>query len=238
MEPGDSFRNTPPIGTNRVGRPRGLVLEQTQLITELRLLQRHLEQLEAEIGQIARQSREGQILASIPGIGPVQAAPILAAIGHIENVRGAAALKSYFGWAPTARQSGTTLAQVHLTRGGNRSLRKMLLLIVGNAIRMDCEWARLYARLVPLKCPYDERTRTYKGKLQVMGRVAGQMVTMMYALLKHDQELLARTAPGTVPSAPMLYDPVVHRAHRSGHYATLKPQPPRETLVRLPARRS
>lgn len=94
------------IGTNRVGRQRGLVLEQTQLITELRLLQRHLEQLEAEIGQIARQSREGQILTSIPGIGPVQAATILAAIGHSENFRSAAALKSYFGWAPTAGSPG------------------------------------------------------------------------------------------------------------------------------------
>ena len=37
--------------------------------------------------QIVEHSREGTILTSIPPIGPIQAAAILASIGHIANAR-------------------------------------------------------------------------------------------------------------------------------------------------------
>lgn len=54
------------IGIKDPDRQRGLVFEQGQLIKELQLLQKHLEQLEVEICQIVEHSREGQILTSIP----------------------------------------------------------------------------------------------------------------------------------------------------------------------------
>jgi len=38
------------------------------LIKELRLIQEHLERLENEVGLLVEQSREGQILTSIPPI--------------------------------------------------------------------------------------------------------------------------------------------------------------------------
>ena len=75
------------IGVHDLGRQRGLMLEQRQLIGELRLLQTHMAELDAEIGSIVATSREGRILTSIPVIGPLQAATILAAIGHIDNFR-------------------------------------------------------------------------------------------------------------------------------------------------------
>jgi transposase len=52
-------------------------LEQELLIKELRLVQGHLERLDTEITDIVRTSREGQILLSMPPIGPVQAATIM-----------------------------------------------------------------------------------------------------------------------------------------------------------------
>ena len=43
-------------------------------------------------------------------------------------------------------------------------MKQTLYLIVWQAIRYkDCEWARIYERLVPIKCSYDERTRRYTG---------------------------------------------------------------------------
>ena len=91
------------IGTKDLVRQRGLLLEQAPLIRELRLLQTHLEQLDTEICQLVETSREGQILTSIPGIGTIQAAAILAAIGNILNFECAADLKSYCGWAKVER---------------------------------------------------------------------------------------------------------------------------------------
>jgi transposase len=222
------------IGVKEVARQRGLVLEQTQLIKELRLLREHVEQLEDEIVSIVEHAREGQILLSFPGIGPVMAATTIAAIGSIHNFPSASALKSYFGWAPVVVQSGSTLDHSRLTRGGTRTMKQMLFLAVFQAIRLpDNEWAKLYERLVKAGCPFDEKTQSYVGKKRVIGRVAGQMTEAIYALLKRDAELLSKVLPGQDPPPPMLYDPEVHQRHRQGHYRPLKSTPLPNTITVL-----
>jgi len=223
------------IGTKDVGRLKGLLLEQKQVIRELKVQQEHLDELESEIMHVVEHSREGQILTSIPPIGPIQAATIIASIGHINNFESAARLKSYFGWAPSVAQSGSTLDRTKLTRAGTRTMKQMLFLIVGNAIqKKDCEWAKLYERLVPIKCRWDERTRSYKGKLVVMGRLAGQITEMIYGLLKKDAELLSKVPQGQEPNPPTLYDPAIHQAHRQGNYRSMKTSPPSNKIVQLP----
>jgi transposase len=224
------------IGTKDLVRQRGLVLEQGQLIRELRLLQEHVQQLDTEISQIVEQSREGQILTSIPGIGLIQAAAIMAAIGNILNFERACDLKSYFGWAPVSEISGKTLDRVQLTPGGTRPMKQMLFLCVGHAVQMDCEWARLYERLVPKKCSYDERRQAYRGKLKVLGRIAGQIIEMIYAFLKQDAELLSQIPPGQTPPPPALYDPETHKRHRNGEYCPMKNVPRQRKVIRLPER--
>lgn len=99
---------------------------------------------------------------------------------------------------------------------------QMMFLVVSQASRLqDNEWARLYERLIKTKCPYDERTQSHVGKLRVIGRIAGQMIETMDALLKRDAEILSRVPPGEAPPPSLLYDPEVHRKHTfnvtSGH---------------------
>ncbi len=114
-------------------------------------------------------------------------------------------------------------------------MRQMMFLIVANAVQQrESEWAKLYERLVRAKCPFDERTQSYTGKVRVMGRVAGQMTEMIYALLKRDAEVLSTIPPGEAPPPPLLYDPETHRAHRQGHYRPLKSSPPPHKITRLP----
>src|SRR5215470_5081439 len=105
------------------------------------------------------------------------------------------------------------------------------------ATTLDCEWARIYQRLLPRLCTYDERTRDYRGKKKVIGRIAGQMASMIYALLKTDQETLSQTPSGEVPPPPMLYDPAIHRKHREGSYRSLKPNTEPRRIVQLPSKR-
>src|SRR6266702_3413962 len=137
------------IGVKDMARLRGLLLEQRQLIKELRLLREHVDQLESEIGSIVEQAREGQILLSFPGIGPVMAATMIAAIGSIHNFPSAATLKSYFGWAPIREQTGTSYDRSRLTRGGTRTMKQMLFLVVFQAIRLRDEEGQTLCSVLP-----------------------------------------------------------------------------------------
>ena len=206
------------IGTKEPTRVRGLVFEQKQLMAELKLLGEHLEQLESEIVQVVENSREGTILTSIPGIGPQAAATLIATIGTIANFERPAQLKSYFGWVPKVAQSGSGLDWTRLSPRGVRQMKHTMYLIVWRAIQWDSDWKDIYDRLIARKCRSDERTRRLVGREKVIGRLAGQMTEVIYALLKKDQELLSHLAPGAKPPEPTLYDPALHRQHRLGQY--------------------
>jgi transposase len=183
---------------------------------------------------IATNCHEGHILLSIPQIGPMQAATIIATIGHISNFEKASELKSYFGWAPKWEQTGTTFDRTNLAKGGARPMKHMLFLMAARAISIDGEWAKMYQQLLPRMCSYDERRKDYRGKLKVLGRIAGQMASMIFALLTTDQETLSKVPPGQEPPPPMLYDPEVHRRHREGNYRPLKPGTQPRKIIQLP----
>ena len=92
-------------------------------------------------------------------------------------------------------------------------MKHMLFLLAARAITADCEWVKMYQQLLPRMCRYDERIKDYRGKLKVLGRIAGQMASMIFALLKTDQETLSKVPPGQEPPPPMLYNADVHRRH-------------------------
>jgi len=212
-----------------------LVLEQSLLIKELRLIQEHLAKLEEEVCQIVTHCREGHILTSIPPISPLFAATLIAVIGSIANFECAADLKSYLGWAPKREQTGTSYDRTRLTQGGSREAKRAIYLIVWRAIQTDTEWSKLYKRLVPRLCSYDERTQSYKGRGRAIGHVAGRLITLLYALLRYDYEVLSHLAPGADPPEPMLYDPAIHKQHRAGHYRPLKSRPRENRIVQVEA---
>jgi transposase len=222
------------IGVTNVDRLRGLKVEQELLIKELRLVQQHLQRLDTAIADIVKACREGQILLSMPPIGPVQAATIIATVGNIANFERASELKCYFGWAPRQEQTGISFDRTTLARRGVRPMKQMLYLMAARSTTLDCEWARIYQRLLPRMGTYDERIKDYRGKKKVLGRLAGQMASMIFALLKADQETLSKVPPGQEPPPPLLYDPEVHRKHREGQYRSLKPGTQPRKISHLP----
>lgn len=202
------------IGTKDTSRLIALALEQEQLIKELTMLTEHIEEIDARITKDVAESREGKILMSIPMIGPMQAATLIAGIGSIANFESAAKLRAYAGWAPRQDQTGTSYDSMVLSKDGNRLLKHTLYLIALNSVKLDTPWKILYDRLVPLKCTWDERTQRWRGKMKVIGRIIGQMITVIYTLLRRDCELIATTPEGKEPTAPELYDVNKHRVKR------------------------
>ena len=115
-------------------------------------------------------------------------------------------------------------------------MKQLLFITAAKATTLDCEWAKIYQRLLPRLCTYDEKAREYRGKKRVLARIAGQMTSMMYALLKTDQETLGQVPPGELPPPPMLYDRETHRKHQEGSYRSLKPNTQPRKILRLPSK--
>lgn len=201
------------IGVKETYRQAGLVTEQTVWISSLRLINAHLAEIDAKIKELIDESREGQILQSIPGIGMLNAAFILAAIGNIRNFEKSSHLRRYFGWSPQDDQTGVSVNNSTLTKVGTRLMKRTIYLLTINAVKSE-PWASLYQRLVERKCSYDPRLQKYRGKGKVIGRVAGQITTMVYAFLKRDASIVDATPTGEPLPEPELYDPAIHQAHR------------------------
>jgi len=101
-------------------------------------------------------------------------------------------------------------------------MKQTMFLIAWTAVRTQTEWAKLYERLVPRLCRYDERTQSYKGKGKALGHIVGRLITLIYALLRKDYEVISHLAPGAAPPEPLLYDPEMHKKHRNGEYQAIR----------------
>ena len=84
-------------------------------------------------------------LTSIPGIGPVFSAGIIAEIGDIRRFESQASVAKYAGLVWTQHQSGDFEAQnTRLIKSGNRYLRYYLLEAANSVRRCDSEFQRYY----------------------------------------------------------------------------------------------
>ena len=91
--------------------------------------------LAAEIEETFLAHPFGELLASMPGIGPRTGARILAEIGDGSAFANGSKLAAYAGLAPVTRQSGTSLAGECRSRRGNHRLKNAMFLAASASLR-------------------------------------------------------------------------------------------------------
>ncbi len=111
-----------------------------------------LERLTSDINELSREltdhtTRICPNLLSIPGVGPVTAATILAELGDPNRVRNGAALARMAGTAPIPVWSSNT-EQHRLDRGGNRRLNRAIHTVARTQARSHPEAQALIAEHV------------------------------------------------------------------------------------------
>ena len=116
------------------------------------------------------------VLISIPGIGPVYSAGLIAEIGDITRFSGHAALSKYGGLAWSKHQSsGYEAADTKMIASGNKYL-KYYLLEAANKVRMhDAEFTRFY-RIKFREVPKHQHKRA-------LALTARKLVRLVYSLL-------------------------------------------------------
>lgn len=117
---------------------------------------------------------ETEILMSMPGVGAVTCATFIAEVGDISRFPSPAKLASYAGLSPKVRQSGRSVNSVTKPRGGNRRLKRVLVLSASKSI-LFCEESRRY---------YERKRaegRCYNSSITALAR---KRLDVMYAMLR------------------------------------------------------
>jgi transposase len=102
---------------------------------ELDRLHKRRDALAAEIEEVFLAHPFGELLLSLPGIGPRTGARILAEIGDGSRFANGSKLAAYAGLAPVTRQSGKSLNSESKSRRGNHRLKNAMFLAAFASLR-------------------------------------------------------------------------------------------------------
>jgi transposase len=92
-------------------------------LSQIDEIQRRIGPIDRELAPIARSDPRAQLLATIPGVGPLISLVFAAEIGDVSRFSSASKLVGYAGLAPRIVQSGERSATGRLSKAGSRMLR-------------------------------------------------------------------------------------------------------------------
>ena len=144
-----------------------------QLIDRMNFLDKQIEALDCQI--LEYYEKFDCYLHSIPGIGMIGAATILAEIGDISRFKNSSALVAFAGIDPTVRQSGEfNSTHNHMSKRGSPYLRHAIFLAA-----TTCSFHNS-----PLNAYYKKKRDQGKHHLTATGAVARKLTTVIYAVLR------------------------------------------------------
>lgn len=98
-----------------------------QLRTRLRRIQEEAEALEAQIDRVASQDERCRNLRTIPGVGPLTATALVAAVGNGSNFRCSRDMAAWIGLVPRQYSTGGRSRLLGICKRGNSYLRRLLI---------------------------------------------------------------------------------------------------------------
>lgn len=144
-----------------------------QLIDRMNFLDKQIEALDCQI--LEYYEKFDCYLHTIPGIGMIGAATILAEIGDISRFKNSSALVAFAGIDPTVRQSGEfNSTHNHMSKRGSPYLRHAIFLAA-----TTCSFHNS-----PLNAYYKKKRDQGKHHLTATGAVARKLTTVIYAVLR------------------------------------------------------
>ena len=167
-----------------------------QIKEHIAFLDKQIKELDAQVQELLKKSQAFseplRLLLSIPAIGPVTAAHILAEIPDIHNFKTAAQLVAYAGLNPTQHESGTSVnKKSKVSKQGNRHLRTPLFMPALVAMQ-GCNPA-----LNPL---IDRLVAAGRPHMVVVGAVMRKLLHIVFGVLKSGKPFDPNHAHNAIPA--------------------------------------
>ena len=174
--------------------PNQKSLERMQ--ARIRFLNSQEKEIKADITDIvSKDSDLKQVInniTTIPGVGELTAAIVLAETNGFELIRNKSQLSSYAGLDVKEKQSGTSVkGKPRISKKGNRNLRKSMHLPSLTAVKWDENFKNIYARLI-----------SKNGiKMKALVAVQRKILELIYILFKnetvYDKEYITKNSAQT-----------------------------------------
>lgn len=155
--------------------PAASVIESQIKRTAARVIELEAEEraFNEELERLFELLPEVALIKSIPGVGCVYGATMIAEIADISRFRSPHHLASYGGVAPAKEESGTSVKKVKKRKGGNRRLKNAFIQSAQRAAESD-----------PVASEYYDRKRAEgKKHRQAIRALARRRVDLIYAML-------------------------------------------------------
>lgn len=156
-------------------------MEMRCLLDQIDLLQEQVAQIDTSVAELMAQIP--QYLTSIPGVGSVTAAAILAEIGDVQRFDSPEKLVAYAGIDATVYQTGQFEAsESHMSKRGSPYLRHALWQAASMTVLYDPQ----------LKAYYQAKRQEGKHHNTVIGAVCRKLLVRIYVILKEQRPYVIR----------------------------------------------
>lgn len=145
------------------------------IITELRNLNKAIEEIDKELTDRGRKLKGHKNLTRITGIGDISATILLNTIGDVNNFNGDHKLAAYIGIVPRVHISNETSHYGRITKMGNKIARTTLVQCTLIAIRYNPYLRTFYLKL-----------KAKKGSGKAIIATARKLLTIIYRTLKNN----------------------------------------------------
>jgi transposase len=156
------------------------------LYEEFLALEKRLAYYDEKLTAMGHAHPECQRLQTIPGIGPVSATALIAAIGDVTRFKNGRQLAAWLGLVPREHSTGGKPRLLGISKRGDRYLRKLLV----HGARATLRWVDTRS---------DDRSQwlraliARRGKNRAAVALANKNARIAWALLAHNQEYRTRT---------------------------------------------
>jgi transposase len=164
------------------------LMELNRRLTELEMVESMIKELDAEIEKVVSNDRDAQIVDSLPGYAPYSALLVSSFIDDINRFPTPKHLCAYFGIVPSLHQSGDVSYTGHITKDGNKWVRRNLVECTKWAIRKDDRMKAFFLRIAHRR-----------GKKKARLAVARKQMTYVWWMLKRQityEELIPGSLAG------------------------------------------
>ena len=151
------------------------LMELDHRFAELELVESVIKELDAKIEGVVSKDRDAQVVDSLPGYAPYSALLVSSAIDGIDRFPTPKHLCAYFGLVPSLHQSGDVSYTGHITKDGNKWIRRNIVQCARWAVRKDDHMKEFFLRIAHKR-----------GKKKACLAVARKEMTYAWWMLKRN----------------------------------------------------